>query len=106
MDELAIRVRDLLASAPSLPVANLAEQLKVAEHEIVAVLDEYEVLDDGTIRHNGPGQGGGWVKQLEDLERAGTHIGYRWLDGSMHEEPDPEIVQMISAHQAQDKADE
>lgn len=86
MNELAEHIRDALSDNPTLTQAQLAEMLEADIADVTAVLDQYEVLEDGTLQHNGPGQGGGWVPARPE-ELQSTDIGWRWPDGSVRDEP-------------------
>jgi hypothetical protein len=81
-------VRDALRINPHLTINLLASQLDSTVDEVAQVLDEWEVLGDGSLRHNGPGQGGGWLNEEDrmsvvDVSGPPEHVGFRWPDGSI-----------------------
>lgn len=89
LDKLAKRIYDKLQDDPRATVPQLAEELDVEEDDVAYILHSYFV-EDGVPRHDGPGQGGGWVgnevreQLMERLEP--EFLGYRWPDGSLKEE--------------------
>lgn len=105
--ELAEKIRDLYAAEPTLESLAVADGLGISLALVWRIIDEYEVLDDGSVQHNGPGRGGGWVPAQEvSMEAVGQPAGYRWLDGSLHEEPDPKIMRAMVEYRSQVEADE
>lgn len=93
LDELALKVKEAYAENPHLTVNLAASHIgDCSVQDVVTVLDEYVVTDDG-VEHVGAGQGGGWAPSIVP-EFEPTMIGWRWPDQSIREIPfdidDPE----------------
>lgn len=62
--KLARRVQKHYADNPNHEIADVSKNLGETPGRITFILDQY-VVEDGKVKHAGPGQGGGWVP-LED----------------------------------------
>lgn len=100
LDGEAIRVLDCLNGSPTLRIEELSTRLGISQSDIVAILDSYSVLN-GSPSYTGVGQGGGWIPEsLRETLVTGygddpSHIGYRWPDGSLHEEQYQSLEQQV-----------
>lgn len=64
--KLAEELRFELEINPTRTVRQLADIVGADEEVIEQILDEYQVHDDKTITHEGPGKGSGWTPTNED----------------------------------------
>jgi hypothetical protein len=60
--KLAETVRRIYADSPDLTVDEVVDQIgddEIGHNEVVEILDQY-LVQNGTVKHVGPGGGGGW----------------------------------------------
>jgi hypothetical protein len=93
-DELAVRVRDLIRTNPTLTINLLSSQLEAHMDDVTLVLDGFDAEADPP-EWAGPGLGHGWIEeeQRAALVKEGTlpddaaFLGWRWPDNQLRTIP-------------------
>jgi hypothetical protein len=63
-------VEAFLKTDPDATVQAIAKHVGITISDVVMILDEHQVDDEGNITHEGPGNGGGWHAAREAEKRA------------------------------------
>lgn len=92
--QLAQEIASAYLVDPTLTIEQIGEQIEGAEHQdVVFILNEFSVNEDGEAVHVGQGRGGNWIPEevrvslVSEVGGDPKDIGYRWPDASLREGP-------------------